>query len=83
MFENFYLKSEFDKINVIWIILIKITFDCIITEKDICFVSKSTSIHFKIKMLKQKKCQKIYHFMQIGKISTQKQQFVALANSWV
>ena len=37
MFENFYVKSEFDKMNVA-MILIKITFGCIITKKDLSFI---------------------------------------------
>ena len=51
MFGNFFLKSVFDKMDVVWIILIKITFDCIIIKKDIYILSKYTNIHFKLKKL--------------------------------
>ena len=38
MFENFYFKRDYDKMNIVWIILIKITFRRIITNKDINFI---------------------------------------------
>ena len=39
MFGNIYLKSDFDMIDFIWIILIKITFTFISNKKDMNCVS--------------------------------------------
>ena len=32
MFENFYIKNGYEKMNIIWVIVIKITFECKITK---------------------------------------------------
>ena len=38
MFENFYIKRDNDRMNIVWVILVKITFGCIITKKDISYI---------------------------------------------
>ena len=38
MFENFYIKCDYDKMNIIWIILVKIIFRYIIIKKDISYI---------------------------------------------
>ena len=35
MFENFYIKSDYIRMNIIWILMIKITYIYIIIKKDI------------------------------------------------
>ena len=37
MFENIYLKIDFMKMNVVWIMLIKITFGCVIIKNDMSY----------------------------------------------
>ena len=38
IFENFYIKSDYDRMNIVWMILIKITFGYVITKIDISFI---------------------------------------------
>ena len=34
IFENFYVKSDYDKMNIVGVILVKITFKYIVTKKN-------------------------------------------------
>lgn len=37
-FGYFFIRKYFDEIKLVWIILIKSTFKCVITEKDMKFI---------------------------------------------
>ena len=34
MFGNFYIKNDYERMDIVWMIVIKITFECKITKKD-------------------------------------------------
>ena len=48
MFGNFYVKSDYNRINIVWIILIKITILCKITKVDMSLYYAFDIIFFDI-----------------------------------
>ena len=44
MLRNFYIKSDYNKMNIVWMMLIKIIFEYIIIKIDMTFI-----LHYRIK----------------------------------